>query len=210
MKYILAVLLVVAIGGVLYIAQTSSRLPKDPVNLPNSQAELEEAIKKIFLRRGTEGEREDTKERLEQLGTKEEVTAILRKLVAEHQYAQEESLDLSYLNGATWMLGEMADKQAEDRLSQMVFDPLVHENIRALAVKSLGNIDALSNKEILLQALRSDESEYLMIRVNAAEGLAKIKDPEVLAALEQAAQQESDSYIREKFQAAAKEIRSKP
>jgi HEAT repeat protein len=82
---------------------------------------------------------------------------------------------------------------------------------RRRSVKSLGDIDPEANKELLLQALQSDKSEnHHMIRVNAAEGLAKLKDPEVLAALEQATRQESDPFIREKFQTAAKEIRSKP
>jgi hypothetical protein len=90
----------------------------------------------------------------------------------------------------------------------MVFNRLVHENIRALAVRSLGNIDAASNKKLLLKALRANPSDYLMLRVYAAEGLAKITDRQILAALELAARQEADSFVREKLRAAAQKIRA--
>src|SRR5262249_19594040 len=213
MRYMMVALLVIVAGGVLYITQTTTGARKEqgnPTNAqPASQQNLRKAIEMAFLQYRARGQDEnDRKEKIEQLGSPEEVTAILRELVAENQYAREESIGFVYLTGATWMLGEMGDKQAEDRLAQMIFDPLVHENIRAQAVRSLGSIDANANKDVLLKALRSDESEYLMIRVYAAEGLARIKEPQVLTALEQAAQQETDPFILEKFHEAAQKIRS--
>jgi HEAT repeat protein len=214
MRYMAVLLLVIILGGGLYVADTATESGKDQGNTQNAQArsqqDLQKAIQMIFLQHGEEGKGDnDKKEKIKQLGPREEVIAILREMAAWHKYAREESLELTYLYGAVWMLGEMADKQAEDRLSKMAFNPRVHENIRALAVRSLGNIDASSNQKLLLQALRRDKSDNFMVRVYAAEGLAKIKDTQVLAALELAVRQESDSFVREKFRAAAREVRSK-
>ena len=89
-----------------------------------------------------------------------------------------------------------------------LFDRRVHENVRAVAVKSLGNIDPESNKELLFRALRLNKSQYVMIRVAAAEGLAKVRDLRAVAALEHAASKESDLFVREKFDVAAKQARS--
>jgi hypothetical protein len=214
MRYMAVLLLVIILGGGLYVADTATESRKDQGNTQNAQAgsqqDLQKAIQMIFLQHGEEGKGDnDKKEKIKQLGPREEVIARLREMVARHKYAREGSLELTYLYGAVWMLGEMADKQAEDKLSKMAFNPRVHENIRALAVRSLGNIDASSNKKLLLQALRRDKSDYFMVRVYAAEGLAKIKNTQVLAALELAVRQESDSFVREKFRAAAREVRSK-
>jgi HEAT repeat protein len=213
MRYIIVLVLVMIAGSVLYIAQTSATGTRKEQGKSNAQVQsqqsLQKSIEMIFLKYPEGFEEDNKKERIDQLGTREEVTSILRQMLVQYQHAQEESIELSLIYGATSMLGEMADKQSQDRLAQMAFDPLTHEDIRAVAVRSLGNIDALSNKELLLKALSPDRHEFMMVRVYAAEGLGRIKAPDVLAALEQAAQQESDSFVREKFQAAAQEIRSK-
>jgi HEAT repeat protein len=117
-------------------------------------------------------------------------------------------LEYVYLNGATWVLGEMKEQQATFPLSQMLFDKKVHENIRALAARSLGQIDADGNKQLLLRAL-GNVNDYYIIRVYAAEALAKINDPQALKALEQYSRQERDAHVRQKFENAAREIRGR-
>ena len=213
MRYLGTLALGLLFGGVLCGAQTAGARHTHNAALQKQSlrsADLERQVEMIFLQciRVLAGEKDDRKERIEQLATKEEVTDILRKMVARHRYAREESLGLIYLMGATSMLGELGDKEAERGLAVMIFDRRVHEDVRAMAVRSLGNIDPESNKELLLKALRSKKSDYFDIRVGAAEGLAKVRDPRVRTALEHAARHESDLYVRGKFQEAAQQASS--
>ena len=117
-------------------------------------------------------------------------------------------MEFLYLNGAVWMLGERKVKQAEGPLPQILFDRRVHENVRALAARSLGQIDSEANKQLLLKAL-ANTSDYFAVRVYAAEGLAKTKDRLVLKALEKYSREERDPHVRQQFQKAAQQVRAR-
>src|SRR5215510_2746044 len=143
MKHIWAWTLVLVAGGALYVAQTATtnhdeRRPQEKTASQRSAAELEKSIEMNFLRYGSEGEVVSTKERIEQLGTRDEVTAVLRRMIAKYRYARERSPELRYMIGATYILGELQDKQAQDGLLLLVSDRRVDESVRAMAVRSLG------------------------------------------------------------------------
>jgi HEAT repeat protein len=69
-------------------------------------------------------------------------------------------------------------------------------------------IDAEANKEVLQRALY-DTTDFFGVRVDAAEALAKTKDPEVLETLEHYAREETNTYVRQKFEKSAQELRGK-
>jgi len=173
-----------------------------------TEPDLERKIEEIFRYRRQEGENYDAKARIEALGNTEEVKVILLKMLTKHKYADVRSLESRFLVGAVLMLGEMKAKQAAEPLSQMLFDQKVHENIRALAARSLGQIDAVGSKPLLLKAL-ANTSDYFGVRVEAAEALAKTKDPQVLKALQRSSRAEKDDFVRQKFETAAKELRAR-
>jgi len=169
--------------------------------------DLERKIEQIFLYQAREGVSYDKKARIEALGNTEEVKAILLKMLTKHKYAFR-SLESRYLAGATWILGEMKAKQAAEPLSQLLFDQKVHENIRTRVARSLGQIDPVGSKPLLLKAL-ANTTDYFGVRVEAAEALAKTKDPQALKALERYSRAERDPVVRQKFETAAKELRAR-
>lgn len=173
-----------------------------------AQSDLETKIERIFLYQPVYAEKYDRRTKIEELGRAEEVQAILLKMLIKYKYSEPETKEAGYLTGATWMLGAMEVKQAVGPLSQMLFDRKVHENVRALAARSLGQIDPEGNKQSLLKAL-ANVSDYHLTRIYAAEALAKTKDAQVLTALERYSREERDPYVRQKFEKAAKELRTR-
>lgn len=181
------------------------------VSAPNqSTSNLEREIELIFVYQphSDAGEKYDKVAKIRGLGREEEVKAIVLNMIAKYDYSRPGTIEAIYLSGATWILGELGLKEASRPLAQMVFDHKIHENVRALAVRSLGQIDAEANKEILLKAL-AKVSDYFQIRVYAAEALAKTKDPNVLKALERYTRQERDDHVRQQFQKAAQALRAR-
>lgn len=174
----------------------------------SSQSNLEREIEMIFRYDPVFGEEYNRKAKLDGLGRHGEVKAVLIKMLSKYKHSEPETLEYIYLNGATWALGEMKEQQAASPLSQMLFDKKVHENVRALAARSLGQIDAEGNKQLLLRALDS-VNDYHMIRIYAAEALAETKDPQALKALEKYSREERDPQIRQKFEKAARDLRAK-
>jgi HEAT repeat protein len=174
-----------------------------------SQSDLEEKIKMIFLYQPhpEAGEKYDRRAEIEKLSPKEQVRGILLVMLVNHQYATPGTEEYLYLTGATSVLGRLRDARAEDQLSSMLFDQNVHENARALAAQSLGQIDPEKNKHLFLRAL-GNKDDYFAIRVYAAEALAKTKDPQVLESLEQYAREETDSHVRQKLEKSAQELRT--
>jgi HEAT repeat protein len=83
---------------------------------------------------------------------------------------------------------------------------IIYENVRAVAVRSLGGIDAEASKKDLLWALNAT-SDYFLIRVYAAEALAKTKDSQVPGQLQRYAQSERDSYVRQQFEKSEQELK---
>ena len=201
MKYVVA--FAVALSIILAMA---------PPVQSQAEADLERQIEAIFRYepRIDAGEKYDKKAKLEGLGRTEEVKAILLTMLTRYKYSEPETnfYESIYLSGAAWMLGEMKVKQAETSLSQILFDRRVHENIRALAARSLGQIDPEATKELLLKAL-ANNSDYFAVRVYAAEGLAKTKDQRVLKALEKYSREERDPHVRQQFQKAAQQVRAR-
>jgi HEAT repeat protein len=112
-----------------------------------------------------------------------------------------------YLDGAVYMLGELKVKEAEENLSRILLDRTADRRTRAWAAKSLGQIDAEANKNILLEALRPHN--YHLIRINAAEALANTKDRNVLRTLEAYSREERDDYVRQRLQKATDKLRAK-
>ena len=77
-----------------------------------------------------------------------------------------------------------------------------------MAARSLGQIDAEGNKQLLLKAL-ANKDDYFQVRVYAAEALGKTKDAEVLKALENYGREEKDSHVKQQFEKAAQELRGR-
>jgi hypothetical protein len=170
------------------------------------QPALEDRIRSLFLlEHGVPIS--DLPVKLRQLGDESETAAVLMRLASTYRYAGEGSLGFKMVNGAVVSLGVLEVKSASELLSSLCTDRKVHEDVRALAARSLGQIDPESNKQILLRALAP--SEHYLVRVYAAEGLAKTRDAEALKALERYSREEKDSYVRQQFEKTAQKLRTK-
>jgi len=201
MRYLAQLAIGLAFAVVLSVpwgAHSKQQKQKDP--------ELEKKIERIFLYQPVREEKYDHKAEIEKLGNEPGARAILINMLTKYRYAKPGTLQYLYLSGATHSVGRMGIKNAAAPLSQFIFDKSVHENVRAVAVKSLGLIDAEGNKKILLRALHHT-SDYFLIRINAAEALAKTKDSQALAAIERSARKETDSYVRQQFEKSARELK---
>lgn len=172
------------------------------------QEGLERKIEMIFRYDPVEGEKYDAKAKIEELGSRDEVGLILLGMLKKYKHSEPGSMEYIYLNGASWVLGGLRDQRATNLLSQMLFDAKTHENVRALAARSLGQINAEGNKQLLLKAL-ANKDDYFQVRVYAAEALGKTKDSEVLKALEKYSQEEKDSHVKQQFEKAARELSGK-
>lgn|GEM_PF-5419358 len=148
----------------------------------------------------------DVPNMLRQLGDDKETAAVLTNLASRYRDAKEQTLEFKILNGVVAVLGELRASSANELLSSLLTDRKVHENVRALAARSLGQIDPEANKQSLLKAM--DPSEHYLTRVYAAEGLARTKDPEALKSLERYGREESDSHVRQQFEKAAQAMRA--
>ncbi len=173
-----------------------------------AQSDLEGKVELIFLYQPVPGETYDRKAKIEQLGSGKEVRAILLRMLTKYKNSEPGSKEYLLLAGATSMLGEMNEKQSAALLSQMLLEQKVHENIRALATRSLGQIDPEGNKQVLLKVLANKE-DYFVIRVYAAEALGKTKDLEALKALEKHSSEEKDPHVKQVFEKARNELKAK-
>ena len=175
------------------------------------QSDLEGQIKHIFLYQPEYGEKYDRKAKIEELGRSDEVKTILLRMLVNYKYSEPGTSNVkeySYLTGAVSMLGALQEPESVSLLSLTLFDRNVHENVRALAVKSLGQIDPEGSKQSLLKAL-ANISDYYLIRIYAAEALAKTTDPQVLKTLERYGRAEKDAYVRQRFDNATRELRAR-
>jgi hypothetical protein len=173
------------------------------------QSDLEDKVKAILLHEyhPRAGQQYDRKAEIEKLSPQEQVRELLLVMLEKNQYATPGTEEYLYLIGSTSVLGELRDERAEDKLASMLVDQFVHENARALAARSLGQIDPEKNKQHLLKALEN-KYDYFLITVYAAEALAKTKDPQVLKSLEQYAREETDSHVRQMLEKSAQELRT--
>lgn len=178
------------------------------VYLPvQAQSDLKEKINDIFLH--LHNERQDgVRAKVVALGRKAEVEKILLEMTAKNKYAQVLK-EKMLLNGAVSMLGDLRVEQATGLFSQMLFDNKVNAYTRALAATSLGKVDAEGSKQLLLKALDPSVSDYPVLRINAAEALSKVKDRQVLEALERCSREEQDRFTRQKFENAAQDVRKR-
>ena len=164
---------------------------------------LEEKVRAVFLQELSTPDRQNN---LRQLGEDNEIVQALIGLASRHRHAKERTGEFKVLNGVVASLGEYRARSANELLSSLLTDQIVHENVRALAARALGQIDPEANKQALLNAL--DPTGYLIIRVYAAEGLAQTRDPEALKALERYILEERDVFVRAKFQNGAEAMRA--
>ena len=155
---------------------------------------LEEKVRAVFLQELSTPDRQNN---LRQLGEDNEIVQALIGLASRHRHAKERTGEFKVLNGVVASLGEYRARSANELLSSLLTDQIVHENVRALAARALGQIDPEANKQALLNAL--DPTGYLIIRVYAAEGLAQTRDPEALKALERYILEERDVFVRAKL-----------
>jgi len=145
--------------------------------------------------------------RLRQLGDNKEIVPILIRFASTSRHAQEGTQEFMLLNGAVGSLGVLRAGSANELLSSLLTDRRVHENVRALTARSLGQIDSEANKQSLIKAL--NPSEHYLTRIYAAEGLASTRDADALNALERFGREEEDSYVRQQFEKAAQTLRAK-
>jgi HEAT repeat protein len=169
------------------------------------ESALEAKVRALFLE--SEHGVPDRQNRLRQLGDDNQIASVLTRMASQYKHAKEGTLDFAVLNSAVASLGEFRARSANALLAAFVTDQKVHENVRALAARSLGQIDPEGNKKALLKAL--DPSEGYLIRVYAAEGLAKTRDAEALKSLERFGREEKDSYVRQEFEKASQSLRAK-
>jgi hypothetical protein len=166
---------------------------------------LEEKVRAVFLQELSTPDRQNN---LRQLGEDNEIVQALIGLASRHRHAKERTGEFKVLNGVVASLGEYRarSRSANELLSSLLTDQMVHENVRALAARALGQIDPEANKQALLNAL--DPTGYLIIRVYAAEGLAQTRDPKALKALERYILEEREVFVRAKFQNGAEAMRA--
>jgi HEAT repeat protein len=150
----------------------------------------------------------DLQGKLRQLGNENDVAAVLARFASTYRLSKEGSPEFLVLDGAVACLGELKARSANDLLSSFLTDRKIHENVRSRAARSLGQIDPEGNKQILLRALDPTVSDHYLIRVYAAEGLAKTRDAEALKAVERYSREERDSYVRQQFEKAAQAMRA--
>lgn len=174
------------------------------------QSDLKERVQRVLLYQthADPGEKYKKKTMLKELGREAEVQAILLKMVEEHKHSEPGTEEYQYLLGATLILGEMRAKQAIDSLSRLVSDQNVSGTVRASAIRSLGKIDAKASKELLLTALANVSADRL-IRIFAAEALAKTDDSQVLRVMERYSHEEENAYVRQKLEKAVQELRAR-
>jgi hypothetical protein len=141
------------------------------------------------------------------LGTDKQIAEVLTEFASTYRYAKKQSEEFLILRGAVASLGELKVNSADKLLASLLTDHKVHENIRAMSARSLAQIDPEGNRKFLLKALAS--TEPYLTRVYAAEGLANTKDSEALMVLERYSSDETDSYVRQKFEKAAESLRAK-
>lgn len=172
------------------------------------QTELEKQVEDILLHHALvdSGEVYDRKARIEELSPAEQTRAVLLDMLSKYRLAEPGTREYLLLGGSIRMLGEMKERRALDPLSQMLPDGNVEKNARANAARSIGQIDAAAGKRALLGALDAD---YFGIRVEAAEALAKTKDPKVVKALERRSLAEKDAHVRERMEKAARDLRAR-
>lgn len=118
---------------------------------------LEEQVRSVFL---NEHGTPDLKNTLRQLGDDKEIVSVVMRLASRYRHAKEESLEHKLVDAAVFALGELRASSANELLSSLLTDRKVHENVRARAARSLGQIDAQANKESLLRALDPKVSDY--------------------------------------------------
>lgn len=174
------------------------------------QSSLESKVRDVLLYQphSDAGEKYNRKAKLEELGSRTEVQAILLKMLEAHAHAEAGTTEYVYLLGATTMLGELRVKDAVVPLSRLFSDQGVNVSVRAFALKSLGQIDAIANKQLLLASLADPAADQL-IRGYAAEGLANTNDPQVLKVIERYSRSEQNAAVRKKLEDAAQKLRAR-
>jgi hypothetical protein len=166
---------------------------------------LEEKVRLLFMQE--DGPPRDIPNDLRQLGGEREIAESLLQMASRYKHAEAGTIEFKLLRPAVSLLGELRANSANEFLSSLATDSKVHQSVRAMAIRSLGQIDSEANKQILIRAL--DPSEHPSVRINAAEGLAKTKDAEALKALERFGREEKDSYVRNEFGKAENALREK-
>lgn len=172
------------------------------------QTDIEKRIQMILLYQPIEGENYNAKAKIAQLGQIENVKSILLEIVGKYKQSEPGTEEYLYFAGAIRMLGELKEKRAIELLTQILFDQHINKGVRAYAARSLGQIDPERSKQSLLKAL-ANKSDYFGVRVEAAEALATTRDRQVLKALERHSCEEKDSFVRQKLETAAKELRAR-
>ena len=180
------------------------------VQAPEDAAEYERVIKKILLLQNCDDRIKgpDKTAMIKDLGTIGELGTILIGMMTRYRFAKPETMEYLYLEGSLFILGQMKEARAVPQLLQLAIDRKAHENVRAQATKSVGQIDAEGNKNFLLRILNASREYYLM-RIYAAEGLARTDDPKALIALNRHTLAERDTHVREQFKKAAHEIKAR-
>lgn len=172
-----------------------------------AQSEVEGRVKQELLYHRVEGEAYDIKARLEKIGQPEQVNKILIDVVTQYKYHKLGSMESMLYQSATGALGELRVTGAIGPLTANLKDRRVDKIKRAFSARALGQIDPDRSKQSLLEVLR-DKSIYYDIRVEAAQALAKTRDPEVLRVLEQYAREEQDTFTRKQFEKAVQEMKA--
>jgi len=172
-----------------------------------AQSDLEDRVKQVLLRR----ERPSAppinfKDKLEEIGQPQEVAKILIDMVVNGKYAELGSVQSMLCKAATAALGELKEVSAIGPLTSTLKDQRVDKITRAYSARSLGKIDPQESKNDLLDAL-TDKSNYHLIRIFAAEGLAKTRDAEALNILDKQSSEEKDPYVKKMIEKSAKELR---
>ncbi len=171
-------------------------------------APLVEAVKKELSRIG-DGDAAFMA-RLLATGDRASVSAVLLDLVK--QYKTEHPGDPEYylLSLSAVALGYLKEQQAIPVLIELARPAersKANEYIRVIALIAIGRIDPVGNRDLLLDALRTDEQWY--IRRTAASILSNIGDSAVLQELDVQAAKERTPGEREGIQKDADALRTR-
>src|SRR5262249_28410255 len=152
--------------------------------------------------------RPDRTAMIKDLAPIEEVGTVLIGMMTRYRHAKPQSMEYLYLLGSVSVLGQIKEARAVSQLLQVAVDREAHADARAYATRSVLEIDAEGSKNFLLRILNANREYYLM-RIFAAEGLARTDDTQALAALNRHKLVERDAYVRKQFEKTAQEIKAR-
>ena len=143
-------------------------------------------------------------ERLALLGDPEVISGIVLELARRYSTASAPSHEYTVFRTGVFALGKLNARVALPFLRSLADTRA--DDVRGIAVQSIGQIDARGNQDLLLSWLHSPDFTHRMI---AAQGLANTNDPAMLTELEVQAAREPELGTSKRIQEYAETLRQR-